>query len=611
MAKFNLTIDQLILELVSKTSGQIGREYGVSTTTVTNRIKKLGLGHLITKQKKELDETAVVERYKNGESARSISIELKVDYRTIRRILKSHEVTIIHPGIRTYVLNENVFECIDTPEKAYWVGFLLADGHLSSKSGIQISLAKYDDILLKRFASFVGCDDPNLWSSPRRHPKAMFNFQSKKMGKDLRDKGFDDWKDGTSQVILDSIPDYLFHHFVRGYFDGDGSISYQRIRLKSGLKGHKMHWTASIVCKFENHLRAIGSRLPIATWKVKERTTIFTLLFSNKSNVRSLGEYIYQDVEELFLDRKKVRFDILNDMYPFFMKTIHDFYIPRGVDRLSIVDQFTECLLRTGWKTKRDSFTPLLEKTIDSLDAIIDDELKIASNNPDNALFEHCQPWINWIKLGNSTPIADFRTKPGRVRRGVQAFLERGSLNPERLVREMKFVGFCRASLLSAGTIIRAVRHFKLSGSWFDPCAGWGNRLLAAYYLNIPYSACDPGISFSGLEYLNDKLDNFADLQKLPWQEAAWQKSDFVLTSPPFYNKEDYLDGTEYGKFDDWCDGFLKPLTEKSLNQSEKVLFHTDERMAEYLMKLGGVPHQLIIPSRSKSSKEFFVLFER
>ena len=42
----------------------------------------------------------------------------------------------------TYTLNPNYFDCIDTPEKAYVLGFITADGHVSTRGVIMFSQHK-------------------------------------------------------------------------------------------------------------------------------------------------------------------------------------------------------------------------------------------------------------------------------------------------------------------------------------------------------------------------------------------------------------------------------------------------------------------------------------
>lgn len=110
MTSIKLTEDQIRLEIQIKSVGQIARDNGVSTTAMSTYIKKLGLGDLIKKQKKQLDEVDVINRYKNGESGRSISLLLKVDYRTIKRILDNNAIQIMHPGKRSFELNDDIFK---------------------------------------------------------------------------------------------------------------------------------------------------------------------------------------------------------------------------------------------------------------------------------------------------------------------------------------------------------------------------------------------------------------------------------------------------------------------------------------------------------------------
>jgi|GEM_PF-6711670 len=50
----------------------------------------------------------------------------------------------------------------------------VADGHLTEKNGVKVSLAKYDEIHLVRFASFLGWEDPHWHLNKVRHPPVYF-----------------------------------------------------------------------------------------------------------------------------------------------------------------------------------------------------------------------------------------------------------------------------------------------------------------------------------------------------------------------------------------------------------------------------------------------------
>ena len=63
-------------------------------------------------------------------------------------------------GARKHTCNEHFFDTIDTQEKAYWLGFLFADGNVSNISNtVSISL-KGDDIAhLEKFKIFINASN--------------------------------------------------------------------------------------------------------------------------------------------------------------------------------------------------------------------------------------------------------------------------------------------------------------------------------------------------------------------------------------------------------------------------------------------------------------------
>ena len=114
--------------------------------------------------------------------------------------------------------NQNIFSKIDTEEKAYWLGFLYADGCIGAKENdIELSLKSSDIHHLEKFRDFLG------------FPKDKHIFQNeirnKKTRQDLIDLGCIPRK---SLVLTfpneEQVPSYLIPHFVRGYIDGDGSV---------------------------------------------------------------------------------------------------------------------------------------------------------------------------------------------------------------------------------------------------------------------------------------------------------------------------------------------------------------------------------------------------
>jgi hypothetical protein len=55
--------------------------------------------------------------------------------------------------------NRHIFDVIDTPEKAYWLGFIIADGYLNdNKNMLRIKLGNKDKCHLEKFIKFLDGD---------------------------------------------------------------------------------------------------------------------------------------------------------------------------------------------------------------------------------------------------------------------------------------------------------------------------------------------------------------------------------------------------------------------------------------------------------------------
>ena len=117
----------------------------------------------------------------------------------------------------------------------------------------------------------------------------------------------------------------------------------------------------------------------------------------------------------------------------------------------------------------------------------------------------------------------------------------------------------------------------KRNGTLFDPCAGWGGRMLGTVSHDWNYIACEPNVdTFQNLnkivEFIGRKEN--VSIHNIPVENFDFSKLkniDVVLTSPPYFNLEVYSnDETQsYNKFnsyDTWNDNWLKPTIEKCLS---------------------------------------------
>lgn len=137
---------------------------------------------------------------------------------------------------RKYFFDFNFFEKIDTELKAYWLGFMYADGCIlpQNKYGeqdIQLSLSKQDEQSIIDFKTDlkstypIRYDDSKNKKNENSQIQVIMKMRSQKAADDLKKLGCVERK----SLILtfpnnDQVPKNLIHHFIRGYFDGDGSI---------------------------------------------------------------------------------------------------------------------------------------------------------------------------------------------------------------------------------------------------------------------------------------------------------------------------------------------------------------------------------------------------
>ena len=177
----------------------------------------------------------VIEEYIKGVSIRTISEIYQLNRFTVSSFLEKNNIkTTKGNHYRRYYHTENYFEKIDLEEKAYWLGFMFADGYIVDNSNrygqdeFGISLSEKDKDHLEKFKKSIKATNPILIykrnSKTPGEPLARILLTSQKTANDLIDKGCIKQK---SLVLKPpkNVPNELIHHFLRGFFDGDGSIA--------------------------------------------------------------------------------------------------------------------------------------------------------------------------------------------------------------------------------------------------------------------------------------------------------------------------------------------------------------------------------------------------
>jgi len=133
--------------------------------------------------------------------------------------------------MRKNFFDEDYFEDVNSEEKAYWLGFIAADGYISytpKNKCLQIALAEKDRGHLLKFKNSVN------FTGEIRHKKpvaCVLNMYSKKMASDLMSLGIVPSKSLVLKPWQGKKK--LLQHYWRGYFDGDGCFTYCLKKRKS------------------------------------------------------------------------------------------------------------------------------------------------------------------------------------------------------------------------------------------------------------------------------------------------------------------------------------------------------------------------------------------
>ncbi|MDA1616399.1 hypothetical protein PDK03_07280 [Bacillus cereus group sp. TH204-1LC] len=164
----------------------------------------------------------LIAMYQSGMSVRAISKEIGEYQQAIATTLDRY---IERKPKKTIKVNPNYFESIDSEDKAYFLGFIAADGALvDNGQGVMvltISIKKDDRVILDKLKECLESEH-NIQELPRN--QVRLSLANKKLASDLISHGIEQRKSLTMGKMLHHIPEEHRRHFIRGYFDGDGSV---------------------------------------------------------------------------------------------------------------------------------------------------------------------------------------------------------------------------------------------------------------------------------------------------------------------------------------------------------------------------------------------------
>jgi len=258
-----------------------------------------------------LDNNKIINLYKNGLTQLKIAKIFNVSYFLIYKILKENKIqTRNSANYRKHKIDETYFQKINTDQKAYFLGWLYSDGNTRTKGKIcRIAISVYykDANILEDFKKDLRTTAPLL--KVKKSNQIDFRIYHKKMTYDLVNLGCIPQKSLKLQFPSSNIiPNCFMPHFIRGFFEGNGSITITKDNCAQiGITSStKFCLNLEKFLLNNNIINKIGKRNTLKS-KYSE-LTYTTIRIGGLQNILNFYKYIY-NYSQTYLLRKKQIFE--------------------------------------------------------------------------------------------------------------------------------------------------------------------------------------------------------------------------------------------------------------------------------------------------------------
>ena len=226
----------------------------------------------------------------------------------VKWILEGNNI-IVNSKPKKQYFDDSIFNKINGSEKAYWLGFLYADGYIhEGKHQLELTLASIDIGHINKFINFISGE--NITIIPKEIKLKEYNkiytanrisLYSKVMTDSLVKLGC--WQNKSLDKKAPLIDEIYFKDFIAGYFDGNGTCQI------SGVGHYRLSFCtgSEIFANFiHNNLKENNIHNTLTRGKEK-RINTFTISIVNDSNTFKFIDMYYnnKELENTYMDRKK------------------------------------------------------------------------------------------------------------------------------------------------------------------------------------------------------------------------------------------------------------------------------------------------------------------
>lgn len=294
------------------------QELGLSPATITKWVREEKEGTLGIEKKREVrkniseeQKMAAVKDLVSGVPLKEVEKNHSITNSTLYKFMKEKGIEYRSGHGRKHSFNQDYFSRVTDSKVAYWLGFIMADGsvHKVSKLDKQpvrltINISKRDRCLLEWFCDDIGLsrecivDYMPTKETYGNNPMTKVMVNSKKICEDLKKYNIVERK-STFKVFPNNIPNEYIHHYIRGYFDGDGGAGNQHFQVTSNKE-----FLLSIQ-------KIIMKELDFSKTKLipyrNKNVDICDLKYGGRQQMHKLEAWLYKDAIR-YLPRKQDKF---------------------------------------------------------------------------------------------------------------------------------------------------------------------------------------------------------------------------------------------------------------------------------------------------------------
>jgi hypothetical protein len=256
-------------------------------------------------------------RYESEKDLRILNKEFNIPTMSIFNFLRKKNVFDGKYGrqlkideTRKYPVDEHFFDNIDSEEKAYFLGILFADGTNSLKdTEISLRLNEDDFEILEKLNNLIQPTKPIGQRKGKRENRKLqycLLINCKKISYKLNELGM-----MPNKTFKLEYPTWLNNdlhcHFIRGYFDGDGCVTFNKInkQLDCSFTG-----TENMMLGIQNILINMCdfSKTKLTTRYPERKNNTRSLHYFGNGNAKKYYDFIYNNAN-IFMKRKKDKFN--------------------------------------------------------------------------------------------------------------------------------------------------------------------------------------------------------------------------------------------------------------------------------------------------------------